>query len=514
MRAQSSSRGMVVPTAPPAPATAPPAPPSTPAPQPTPRPTATPQAFSAADQQQMELARYAFAQRHDCAAAASALDAVSANGRKTIAWLDIRARVYDCAARAAPSASAAVAAYDNAIALWTRLTSDAQRCGRCPRPRRRPLRARPSLARPPHAKRPQLRRSATAGRGAAAAQVAAQQQAAAAARRTIGSSARSRSSRSPPAALPMVSPRAPTAPSGSPSMRQDRAASTPGGALSEFPWRSQQSLVSPRVRMAPSVHRACQRQDRAHHAGRRALGVPARRRQRSQWYRRGPRRRPLVHRVRPDKIGRITPGGALSEFPLAAGSGPIGIAAGPDGALWFTEYRRQQDRAHHAGRRALGVPARRRQRSQWDIAAGPDGALWFTEYGGNKIGRITPGGALSEFPLAAGSHPYGIAAGPDGALWFTEYSGDKIGRITPGGALSEFPLAAGSLPRVSSRAPTARSGSPRVAATRSGASRPEIRLESGDNRALSPRAPSRVLQGCRSRRSLTMAFGPCSGAAK
>ena len=123
-------------------------------------------------------------------------------------------------------------------------------------------------------------------------------------------------------------------------------------------------------------------------------------------------------------------GGALSEFPLAAGSAPWGIAAGPDGALWFTEQDRRQDRTHHAGRRALGVPARRRQQSL-EIAAGPDGALWFTESSGNKIGRITPGGALSEFPLAAGSRPLGIAAGPDGALWFTEYGGNKIGRIKP-----------------------------------------------------------------------------------
>ena len=35
------------------------------------------------------------------------------------------------------------------------------------------------------------------------------------------------------------------------------------------------------------------------------------------------------------------------EYPIpTAGSWPIGITAGPDGALWFTENR-QQDRAHH-----------------------------------------------------------------------------------------------------------------------------------------------------------------------
>src|SRR5947209_813146 len=74
------------------------------------------------------------------------------------------------------------------------------------------------------------------------------------------------------------------------------------------------------------------------------------------------------------------------------------------------------------------------------IAAGPDGNLWFTEYSGNSIGRITTGGAVTEFPLpVAYSAPRDITAGPDGNLWFTE-SGGSIGRITTGGAFTEFPV--------------------------------------------------------------------------
>jgi streptogramin lyase len=74
------------------------------------------------------------------------------------------------------------------------------------------------------------------------------------------------------------------------------------------------------------------------------------------------------------------------------------------------------------------------------ITAGPDGNLWFTEEGANQIGRITPQGALKEFPIpTAGSSPYGITAGPDGNLWFTQHVG-KIGRITPQGAIKEFPV--------------------------------------------------------------------------
>ena len=67
------------------------------------------------------------------------------------------------------------------------------------------------------------------------------------------------------------------------------------------------------------------------------------------------------------------------------------------------------------------------------IAAGPDGNLWFTEAFGNKIGRITTAGVITEFAVpTAGSGPFGITAGPDGAVWFLESFSNKIGRITTG----------------------------------------------------------------------------------
>jgi hypothetical protein len=57
--------------------------------------------------------------------------------------------------------------------------------------------------------------------------------------------------------------------------------------------------------------------------------------------------------------------------------------------------------------------------------------MWFTEFGGNKIGRITTGGVISEFPVPTqNSGPIDIAAGSDGAMWFAERGGNKIGRIT------------------------------------------------------------------------------------
>src|SRR3954468_11372646 len=66
------------------------------------------------------------------------------------------------------------------------------------------------------------------------------------------------------------------------------------------------------------------------------------------------------------------------------------------------------------------------------IAAGPDGSLWFVEFNNNAIGRITTAGVVTEYPLPddqfkGGSQPNGIIVGPDGNLWFTEFNGHKIG---------------------------------------------------------------------------------------
>ena len=74
-------------------------------------------------------------------------------------------------------------------------------------------------------------------------------------------------------------------------------------------------------------------------------------------------------------------------------------------------------------------------RSPFGIAAGPDGNLWFTEVTGpnqGAIGRIDPTtGDVTEF--TAGISPFaslsGVTAGPDGNLWFTEKNGNRIGRI-------------------------------------------------------------------------------------
>ncbi len=77
-----------------------------------------------------------------------------------------------------------------------------------------------------------------------------------------------------------------------------------------------------------------------------------------------------------------------------------------------------------------------------DIVVGPDHNLWFTENGADGIGRITPDGVITEFHTpTANSNPLGLAVGADGNLWFAESGNSAIGRVTPDGVITEFPAA-------------------------------------------------------------------------
>jgi streptogramin lyase len=136
-------------------------------------------------------------------------------------------------------------------------------------------------------------------------------------------------------------------------------------------------------------------------------------------------------------IGRITPGGTITEYPLPYPSDqPKAIATGPDGNLWFTDFPAVSRITPSGQITEYPLP---RGVEPIGITAGPDGDLWFTERAGDKIGRITPSGQITEYSLPkSGSEPSMITAGPDGNLWFTEH--EAIGRITPAGQVSEFSL--------------------------------------------------------------------------
>jgi streptogramin lyase len=174
-------------------------------------------------------------------------------------------------------------------------------------------------------------------------------------------------------------------------------------------------------------------------------------------------------------------GGMVTQYPLStANSRPDYITVGPDRNLWFTESRGVVGKITTGGiiaeYAAPGLPE--------EIAVGPDGNLWITEWDGNNIGRMSPDGTYTNFPLVnsfahpegivsgpepggtvwftemdghyiaklmakngafagqwgTAGNPLGITVGPDGNLWYTEFNGDKIGQMSPEGHLVEYSL--------------------------------------------------------------------------
>jgi sugar lactone lactonase YvrE len=134
--------------------------------------------------------------------------------------------------------------------------------------------------------------------------------------------------------------------------------------------------------------------------------------------------------VQPDpQAGRPTPGWVID------------ITAGPDGNLWFTEQsgNRIGRITPHGAITEFANPTPASQPRA--IALGADGNIWFGEFAGGKVGRITPQGAITEFALPTpNSGPRALAAGPDGNIWVSQYRASRIARITPGGEITEFAL--------------------------------------------------------------------------
>ena len=172
-------------------------------------------------------------------------------------------------------------------------------------------------------------------------------------------------------------------------------------------------------------------------------------------------------------IGRLAPDGTARMFPLSRNRQPAGVAVGPGGDIWFTQYawydagRSSVPGAPPPDPATIGPPAVGRISPQGimtefplptaegnrmgapdmgavprGIVAGPDGAMWFTESGADQIGRITADGTINEYPLPSRNQvhafPDGIVLGPDGAIWFTETLYGALGRIDVAtGAITE-----------------------------------------------------------------------------
>ena len=153
-----------------------------------------------------------------------------------------------------------------------------------------------------------------------------------------------------------------------------------------------------------------------------------------------------------NRMGRITPDGVITEYAIPTPNAfPRAIALGSDGNIWFGEFGGGKIGKITPQGVITEYPIPTPDSGPRALAAGPDGNIWFSEFNAGKIGRITPAGVITEFPLPRpNSGPGDITAGADGHMWFVELSGtmdgrkpdgNRVGRITLQGEVTEFPMA-------------------------------------------------------------------------
>jgi virginiamycin B lyase len=134
-------------------------------------------------------------------------------------------------------------------------------------------------------------------------------------------------------------------------------------------------------------------------------------------------------------LGRITTAGAISSRALPPGARPISLAIGPDHALWYASW--SLGTAARLGRitadevRELPVPGLHLASA---VLTGPDGALWFAA--DDRIGRLAADGSIATYRVPQSDGIEHIVSGPDGALWFADAL--RIGRVDTGGHMRFF----------------------------------------------------------------------------
>jgi streptogramin lyase len=147
-------------------------------------------------------------------------------------------------------------------------------------------------------------------------------------------------------------------------------------------------------------------------------------------------------------IGRITTDGTVTTFPTT-GTCSLFTTAGADGNIWFTQPLYGPPPGGYLTRitptgqlTEIPIPTQ----NQFDplfIISGPDGNIWFTEQTGGQIVKYTLAtGSFTEYPV--GGSPNGITFGPDGNIWFIDYGG-LIGKMTPDGTVTKYSTPNGAL---------------------------------------------------------------------
>jgi streptogramin lyase len=131
--------------------------------------------------------------------------------------------------------------------------------------------------------------------------------------------------------------------------------------------------------------------------------------------------------------------------PFFFGAGPADIALGSDGNMWILGQSYSELMRVTPSGALTQYPLPSSSDDLMGLALGADGDLWFGENANSAIGKISPvTGTITEYPLPLGAggfaQPNAVALGPDGKIWFLDFHTNVIGSITPSGTIAEYPL--------------------------------------------------------------------------
>jgi virginiamycin B lyase len=142
-------------------------------------------------------------------------------------------------------------------------------------------------------------------------------------------------------------------------------------------------------------------------------------------------------------VSKVSIRSGVTQFYLSAT--PVSIAYGLDGNLWLTVtgFFENGDivRLTEQGVET-DFPVTSADQHLADIISGPDGALWFSQYRQNGpygVGRVDNQGNYSFFAYPAGVVPTSLVAGPDGHIWFSGLR-SIVEMSTQGQILAQYPF--------------------------------------------------------------------------
>ena len=133
-------------------------------------------------------------------------------------------------------------------------------------------------------------------------------------------------------------------------------------------------------------------------------------------------------------IGRIDAAtGAVTMTPTTDGSttvAPHSITVASDGQIWFTARFVPEGvgRLNPATNVVTIFPTPSNPGPE-GIAASPDGTVWFTQTTKGSIARIDNAGVITEAKVVRGSEPFGITVTPNGDPWYTMFGANKIATL-------------------------------------------------------------------------------------